>query len=124
MRRLVDAMNVIGSRPDGWWKDRHGAMERLVEELERWADATGEDVTVVFEGRPKPPISSDAIEIAHASRGGQNAADHEIVRLLRDELDPEDVLVVTSDRQLADRVRELNAAVEPAKQFRRRLEEI
>ena len=124
MRRLVDAMNVIGSRPDGWWKDRHGAMERLVDQLERWADATGEDVTVVFEGRPKPPISSEAIEIAHASRPGQNAADHEIVRLLRDELDPEDVLVVTSDRELADRVQELNAAVEPAKRFRRRLEEI
>ena len=36
-RWIVDAMNVIGSRPDGWWKNRRGAMVRLVEQLERWA---------------------------------------------------------------------------------------
>ncbi|MGE5857760.1 MAG: RNA-binding protein, partial [Solirubrobacterales bacterium] len=39
MRWLVDAMNVIGSRPDGWWKDRHAAMLRLVDQLERWVAA-------------------------------------------------------------------------------------
>ncbi len=123
MRWLVDAMNVIGSRPDGWWKDRHGAMMRLVDQLERWASATGEEVTIVFERRPQPPIESEVVEIAHAPRAGQNAADHEIVRLLRDELDPEDVRVVTSDGDLADRVRELNASVEPASSLRRLLEE-
>ena len=32
MGLFVDAMNVIGSRPDGWWKDRAGAMRRLVDE--------------------------------------------------------------------------------------------
>jgi hypothetical protein len=41
-------MNVIGTRPDGWWKDRHGAMVRLVGRLERWATDSGEEVTVVF----------------------------------------------------------------------------
>ena len=41
-RLVVDAMNVIGSRPTGWWRDRRGAMTRLVEELGRYAEATGE----------------------------------------------------------------------------------
>lgn len=121
-RLLVDAMNVIGTRPDGWWKDRHGAIVRLVEQLERWTDATGEQVTVVLEREPSPPIGSEVIEIAHAPNPGPNAADDEIVRLLRDSLDPEQVRVVTSDRDLADRVRELKATVEPAASFRRRLE--
>ena len=122
MRWIVDAMNVIGSRPDGWWKDRHGAMERLVEQLGRWAHAEGEQVTVVFEHEPKPPITSSAIEIAHAPRSGPNAADQEIVRRLRDDPQPEEVKVVTSDRALAEQVRSLGASVEPAHGFRRLIE--
>lgn len=122
MRWIVDAMNVIGTRPDGWWKDRHGAMVRLVDELERWVGAEGEDVTVVFERPPSPPISSPVVEIAHADRPGPNSADGEIVRLLREEPDREHTRVVTSDRALADQVRMLGATVEPSRSFRRRLE--
>ena len=40
-RWIVDGMNVIGSRPDGWWRDRRGAMRRLVEELGALARASG-----------------------------------------------------------------------------------
>ena len=116
-------MNVIGSRPDGWWKDRHGAMVRLVEQLERWASSSGEEVTVVFERPPSPPISSSVIEIAHTPRPGPNAADEEIVRRLRQEPDPEGIRVVTSDHDLADRVRSLNAEVEAASAFRRQIED-
>lgn len=122
MRWLIDAMNVIGTRPDQWWKDRHGAMVRLVDELERWVAAAGEDVTVVFEQRPNPPISSPIVAIAHAPRPGPNSADDEIVRLLRSDPDPERSRVVTSDRALADQARFLGATVEPAESFRRRLE--
>ena len=68
MRWLVDGMNVIGTRPDGWWRDRDAAMLRLVDLLERWAAAEGEDVTVVFERPPSPPIRSTVIEVAHAPR--------------------------------------------------------
>ena len=68
MRWLVDAMNVIGTRPDGWWKDRHAAMVRLVDQLERWVAASGEDVTVVLERPPSPPISSPMVGIAHAPK--------------------------------------------------------
>ena len=83
MRWFVDGMNVIGTRPDGWWRDRDAAMLRLVDLLERWAAAEGEDVTVVFERPPSPPIRSTVIEVAHAPRPKRNAADDEIVRRLR-----------------------------------------
>lgn len=123
MRWLVDGMNVIGSRPDGWWKDRHRAMVRLVGLLERWA-ATGVELTVVFDGPPSPPISSDAIEVAHASHGRPDAADDEIVRRVLADSRPDEIRVVTSDRGLADRVRAAGAGVEPAGPFRRRLEAV
>jgi predicted RNA-binding protein with PIN domain len=123
MRWLIDAMNVIGSRPDGWWKDRHAAMVRLVDQLERWAADSGDEVAVVFEGAPKPPITSRVVEIVSAPRPTRNAADDEIVRLLESDPDPTEVTVVTSDKALVERVRELGAAVEPASSLRRRLEE-
>jgi predicted RNA-binding protein with PIN domain len=122
MRWMVDAMNVIGSRPDGWWKDRHAAMVGLVDQLERFAAATGDDVTVVFERPPRPPIVSPVVVIAHAPRPRPNAADDEIVRRLREDPDPEGIRVVTSDRALADQARFLNATVEPAEAFRRQIE--
>jgi uncharacterized protein YaiI (UPF0178 family) len=116
-------MNVIGTRPDGWWRDRHAAMVRLVDQLERFVAATGDDVTVVFEQRPSPPISSPLIEVAHAPRPGPNSADDEIVRRLRDDPGSEPIRVVTSDHALADQARFLNATVEPAESFRRQLDE-
>jgi predicted RNA-binding protein with PIN domain len=123
MRWIVDAMNVIGTRPDGWWKDRHGAMVRLVDQLERFVASTGDDITVVFERPPSPPIKSPVVEIASAPKAGPNAADDEIVRLLKEDSDPEGIRVVTSDRALADQVRFLNATIEPAEAFRRQIEE-
>jgi predicted RNA-binding protein with PIN domain len=123
MRWLVDGMNVIGTRPDGWWKDRQAAMLRLVDQLERWVAITGEDVTVVFERPPSPPISSPVVEVAHAPRPGPDSADDEIVRRLRGDIHPDQVRVVTSDYALADQARFLGAVVEPADSFRRRLEE-
>jgi predicted RNA-binding protein with PIN domain len=123
MRWMVDAMNVIGTRPDNWWKDRHGAMVRLVDQLERWVARSGGDVTVVFESRPRPPISSPLIDIAFAPRPGPNSADDEIVRLLREDEHPEEVRVVTSDHALADQARFAGATIEPAESFRRRIED-
>jgi predicted RNA-binding protein with PIN domain len=122
VRWLVDGMNVIGTRPDAWWRDRHGAMVRLVDLLERFAAATGEDVIVVYEQPPSPPIPSTVVEVAHAPRPGRDSADKEIVRRLRADPDPEHVRVVTSDRRLADQVRGAGATVEPAAPFRTRLE--
>ena len=122
MRWLIDGMNVIGTRPDGWWRDRDAAMLNLVKLLEDWAAHDGEDVTVVFERAPRPPIRSTVIEVAHAPRPKANAADDEIVRRLEADPQPGAVRVVTSDRWLADRAWAAGASVEGADAFRTRLD--
>ncbi|HYH59836.1 MAG TPA: NYN domain-containing protein [Thermoleophilaceae bacterium] len=116
-RWLVDGMNVIGSRPDGWWRDRRGAMERLVADLE----ALEGEVTVVFDGRPFD-LDGDRVEVVFASRSGRDAADDDIAALAAADHDPATLTVVTSDGDLERRVRENGAVVEGAGSFRRRLE--
>jgi predicted RNA-binding protein with PIN domain len=124
VRWIVDGMNVIGSRPTGWWRDRRGAMEKLVEELGDHAAATGEAVTVVFDGEPFELRSKpDAVEVAFASRRGPDAADDEIVERVTRDPRPEALRVVTSDSRLAERVRAEGATVVSAGRFRRRLDE-
>jgi predicted RNA-binding protein with PIN domain len=123
MRWFVDGMNVIGTRPDNWWRDRDAAMLRLVDLLERWAAAENEDVVVVFERKPSPPIRSTVIEVAHAPKAKRNAADDEIVRRLALEPDLRSVRVVTSDRWLAERASAEGATVVGADAFRTRIEE-
>lgn len=110
-------MNVIGSRPDGWWKDRQRAMAALVRRLEGWAPAA-DRVTVVFERPPAIPIGSSVIEVAHAPQAAANSADDEIIRLLQAAAHPGEIRVVTSDKALTDRVRSLGAAVVRAEGFR------
>jgi predicted RNA-binding protein with PIN domain len=123
MRWLIDGMNVIGTRPDAWWKDRHAAMVRLVDMLERWAAVNGEDVTVVFEQPPKPPIRSTVIIVAHAPRPRRDSADDEIVKLLGEDPEPGAIRVVTSDHWLSDRIHAAGGTVEASAQFRSMLED-
>jgi predicted RNA-binding protein with PIN domain len=123
VRWLIDGMNVIGTRPDAWWKDRHAAMVRLVDMLERWAAVNGEDVTVVFEQPPRPPIRSSVIVVAHAPRPRRDSADDEIVRLLTEDTEPGAIRVVTSDSWLSDRVHAAGATVQPAAPFRSLIED-
>jgi predicted RNA-binding protein with PIN domain len=115
-RWLVDGMNVIGSRPTGWWRDRPRAMRELVEELR----ALGEPVTVVFDGEPFDVETGHEVEVRFATRRGRNAADDDIVALVADASEP--LRVVTSDGELAERVREHGAEVVGAATFRARLE--
>ncbi len=116
MRWIVDASNVIGSRPDGWWRDRAGATRRLIAALE----AFGEPVTVVLDA----PVELDdpGVEVVVARRRGRNAADDEIVRRVRADAHPRAIRVVTSDHMLENLVRGLGATVEPAGPFRDRIE--
>jgi predicted RNA-binding protein with PIN domain len=123
VRWLVDGMNVIGSRPDGWWRDRSGAMARLTADLDAWASSRSEDdaVAVVFDGRPRelgPPPAR--VEVGFAP-GGRDAADDEIARRVLADPDPASLTVVTSDRELVARVRAAGAEVEGARTFRARL---
>jgi 2-methylcitrate dehydratase PrpD/predicted RNA-binding protein with PIN domain len=114
-RWIVDGMNVIGSRPTGWWRDRPRAMRELVDELR----VLGEPVTVVFDGEPFE-LGNDAVDVRFATRRGRNAADDDIAAIVAQATDP--VRVVTSDAELAERVREHGAEVVGAGSFRARLE--
>lgn len=114
---IVDAMNVIGSRPTGWWRDRDGAVRRLVERLQRLARAEQRPITVVVDGRPLrdlPEGTHDGIDVCYATRAGPNAADDRIVELVKVHPDPASLEVVTSDRALAVRVRAQGASVRGA----------
>jgi len=125
MAFIVDGMNVIGSRPDGWWRDRAAARRRLVEELAPLSDA-GMEITVVFDGRETAGEADQAaaagVTVCFAP-GGPNAADDAIVTLVQGLALPAATVVVTSDRALVDRVRRLGATVESARAFRSRLSE-
>jgi hypothetical protein len=123
MHRVVDAMNVIGSRPDGWWRDRTAAIARLVGRLERWAEGE-ERVTVMLEHEPREPLAAARVEIAWASSGGADAADREILARLPEWLAADEVVVVTSDRDLAAKARAAGAEVEPSRPFRTELDSL
>jgi hypothetical protein len=98
---VVDAANVIGAVPDGWWRDRPGAAVRLHTRLQS-AMAAGllgnERVVLVLEGaaRAGVPCGADGdLEVRHAPRD----ADEEVRRLVAET--PGAVRVVTADRRLA-----------------------
>ena len=109
---VVDAANVVGSVPDGWWRDRAGATERLRDSLVDVAGAglPGEgavEVVLVVEGaaRGVPAIPGVAVVVAPGS------GDDEIVRVVRAREPGRRCLVATADRGLAERVRALGAVV-------------
>lgn len=101
---MVDAANVVGSVPDGWWRDRAGATARL---RDRLAARSGPDVEVVLvvEGKARDVPSIDGVRVVAAPGSG----DDTIVEVVRGATGP--VRVVTSDRGLRERVRGLGAEV-------------
>lgn len=117
---IVDAMNVIGSRPDGWWRDRAGAQRRLHRRL---ADlvavaAQGRDtgdavaVVMVLEGEPLEGLAEgchEGVDVRWARRRGRDAADDRIVEEVARLVPGCQVTVVTADRLLRERVRALGA---------------
>jgi predicted RNA-binding protein with PIN domain len=123
-RWMVDGMNVIGSRPDGWWRDRDGAVVKLVRRLAAFAASSGDEVTVVFDGRrPSGLGDEDAGDVAVVFAGRGASADDEIARRVAADPDPASLVVVTSDAELASRVQAAGASVVGSGQFRRRLDE-
>ena len=98
-------------------------MKRLTTLLGAFATETGEPLTVVFDGRPFD-LSAECVEVAFAAGRGPDAADHDIAARVEQDPDPQTITVVTSDRELADRVRRAGAQVLGSGPFRRRLEEL
>lgn len=107
---VVDGANVVGSRPDGWWKDRPGAARRLHERL-MTADLPQEDVVLVLEGKAKAGVTAgtDAhVRTVHAPGSG----DDEIVAQTKAASERgAPVTVVTADRILIGRVEHHGAMV-------------
>jgi hypothetical protein len=99
---LVDAANVVGSRPDGWWGDRAGAAARLVAALRDRPPA--ERVVVVLEGRARAGAAEGGapVEVVHAAADG----DSTLAALCAP-----GVRLVTADRALAARARAAGADV-------------
>jgi predicted RNA-binding protein with PIN domain len=111
---IVDGANVVGSVPDGWWRDRAGAALRLRDALvtvitSGLKDVAGPvEVVLVVEGQARdiPQAESD-VRIERASGSG----DDKITDLVRDVTAGRRTIVVTADRGLRDRVTALGAEV-------------
>jgi predicted RNA-binding protein with PIN domain len=126
MRWIVDGNNVMGARPDGWWRDRAAAAARLAQQVDAFARTDGEPVVLFFDGRTRDlGLPGDTpLETAFAPRPGPDAADHAIAERVERDGDPASICVVTSDRALAARVRAAGAETEGAGRFRARLDEL
>ncbi|WP_026877052.1 NUDIX hydrolase [Jiangella gansuensis] len=111
---VVDAANVVGSRPDGWWRDRAGATERLRDDLTGLGPVPAAplglpaalwwpSVVLVTEGRARGVPSADGVRVVEADGSGDDAVVDVVAEALRDR--PGDhVLAVTADRELRARV--------------------
>jgi predicted RNA-binding protein with PIN domain len=117
VRLIVDGMNVIGSRPTGWWRNRRGAMEELVGELADHAARSGDDVTVVLDSKPFD-VAAEGVDVRFAPGPGPHAADDVIVEMVAGDSDPSSLVVATSDKGLVARVRTLGAETLPAGSLR------
>ncbi|HEX4110736.1 MAG TPA: RNA-binding protein [Solirubrobacteraceae bacterium] len=122
MRWVVDGLNVIGSRPDGWWRDRRAAVRRLVAALDEFAAQRGDSVTLFLDGRPFP-LTPGGVDV-HFAPGGRNAADDALVQWLSEQPPPQrdGLRAVTSDATLAARIGALGVPVDGARGFREALE--
>ncbi|GGK70945.1 NYN domain-containing protein [Ornithinimicrobium pekingense] len=109
---IVDGANVVGSRPDGWWRDRAGAARRLHDALSATDLAGQDEVVLVLEGdaRRGPRAGQERrLRTVHAAKSGDDA----IVEEVKSEIaigDGRGVTVVTADRALRDRVEAAGAS--------------
>jgi hypothetical protein len=117
---VVDAANVVGSVPNGWWRDRVGATRRLRDALAVVATqglaeppeglAPPLEVILVVEGAARPVAADDAPE-AVAVVAAQGSGDDAVVELVESMAAQRRTVVVTADRGLRERVRALGAEV-------------
>lgn len=122
---LVDGNNVIGQRP-GWHRDKEGARRRLILELAEFVRIRRVRVGVVFDGAPDPQFpegsSYRSVRIFYGRPSG--SADDRIIEMAENERSRKNMTVVTSDRQLAERVRVCGVRVIRSGEFRRMIEAV
>ena len=115
---FVDGNNVMGSRADGWWRNRAEAAERLVAEIAplavRTAKPHGQSCSM-DPGRPAWPPPRECLTVVHTGHRRRNGADDRIVELVDALPDRKAVLVYTSDAGLRARVHALGAEVAGAR---------
>ncbi len=107
---VVDGANVVGSRPDGWWRDRAGAALRLHGSLTT-SSLAHDELVLVLEGaarRGVEPGSVGPVRTVHAQGSGDDAIVTEVVALVAGGAE---VAVVTADRGLRARVEATGATV-------------
>lgn len=100
---IVDGANVVGSRPDGWWRDRPGAAARLHAQLVA-ADLAYAEVVLVLEGQARSGVPEGAdrrVRTVHAPADGDQTI---VERAAGAVAEGHEVVVVTADRGLGDRV--------------------
>jgi predicted RNA-binding protein with PIN domain len=117
---VVDGMNVVGSRPNGWWRDRDAAATTLALRLRQLAEATGLAVTLVLDGPARPSLMAvdcGSVHVLYGEPNVRNSADDRIVALVAGDANPSAITVVTSDRALVVRVRALRARVQGPSSF-------
>jgi hypothetical protein len=111
---IIDAANVVGSVPDGWWRDRVGAAERLRDRLAKVAEqglpgiagiSGPVEVVLVVEGAAVGISDIPGVRVRAAPRSG----DDEIVEVVRAEAAGRQCVVITADRGLRARVEALGA---------------
>ncbi|UED87067.1 NTP pyrophosphohydrolase [Streptomyces profundus] len=115
---LVDGANVVGSVPDGWWRDRRGAAERLRDRLRGYPEAV--EVVLVVEGAARGVASVPGVRVESAPGSGDDL----MVELVRAEASGRPCLVVTADRELRERVRALGAETLGPRQLLERVSNI
>jgi predicted RNA-binding protein with PIN domain len=120
---LVDGNNVMAQRV-GWHRDKGHARRRLLDDLARFAVSKRISLAVVFDGAPDPSFGDGSrfkgITVYYARRGSD--ADERIKELVEASRERRTMIVITSDRQLADYVRRCGAQVVRSGVFRKELE--
>ncbi|WP_377644302.1 hypothetical protein [Oryzobacter terrae] len=107
---VVDGANVVGSRPDGWWRDRPGAAARLHAKVVA-AELGFDAVVLVLEGKARPGVAEGLDGVVRTVHAAGHGDDEIVAQARRARADGSEVTVVTADRELSRRLDDIGARV-------------